>query len=143
MSKIEMPADGGGVNKGKPDGVSDSPGGANVHGRTAGGESGGGGYDNPHSGKTPTNSGFMGHGGQTVMDYSGGDQAGVNAASGAGKGEVGAAPRATPERDARQVTGEGKPFAVVETSGVAQAEATGKIGTDAAYEAEQKAPGSG
>ena len=47
------------------DPVSDGP------GKDAGGESGGGAYPNPHSGKSGDNSGFMGHGGQTHIDYSG------------------------------------------------------------------------
>lgn len=141
-----MPADGGGgENKGKPDGVSDAPEGVNVHGRTAGGESGGGGYANPNTGKEPTNSGFMGHGGQTVMDYHGGDQGGANAATGGGQGgdEPGPLPPPAPERETREVAGESHSFTVVETSGVAQAEATGKIGTDADDEGEETAPGSG
>ena len=36
-----------------------------------GGESGGGSYPNPHTGKKPEGGGFMGHGGQTEIDYSG------------------------------------------------------------------------
>jgi hypothetical protein len=36
-------------------------------GRKGGGESGGGAYPNPHSGKAPK-SGFLGHGGQTDID---------------------------------------------------------------------------
>jgi hypothetical protein len=72
--KKKMPADGGGIAKGKPDGVSGSPdtgevGG--VHGRSSGGESGGGAYPNPHSGKGPTHSRFSG--GQTAKAYYGGD----------------------------------------------------------------------
>ena len=38
-----------------------------------GGESGGGAYPNPHSGKKPEGGGFMGHGGQSEIDYSGPD----------------------------------------------------------------------
>ncbi|WP_116090633.1 hypothetical protein [Sphingomonas crusticola] len=41
-------------------------GGAN-QGRSGGGESGGGAYPNPHTGKKPKD-GFMGHGGQTEID---------------------------------------------------------------------------
>ncbi len=37
----------------------------------SGGESGGGAYPNPHSGKEPSGGGFMGHGGQSEIDYSG------------------------------------------------------------------------
>jgi len=36
-------------------------------GRKGGGESGGGAYPNPHTGKAPKN-GFLGHGGQTEID---------------------------------------------------------------------------
>lgn len=42
-------------------------------GRGGGGESGGGAYPNPHTGKKPRKDGFMGRGGQTGMDYHGGD----------------------------------------------------------------------
>ncbi len=45
-------------------------------GRTGGGDSGGGAYPNPHSGKKPGNGGFMGHGGQTEMPYHGEGQLG-------------------------------------------------------------------
>lgn len=74
-------ASGNGTNKGAPDGVSASPSGAegaNTQGRSAGGESGGGAYPNPKSGKAGTNSGFMGHGGQTDIGCRGGEQAGDN-----------------------------------------------------------------
>ena len=48
------------------DGVENAP------GKTgAGGESDGGTYPNPHTGKKPEGGGFMGHGGQTRIDYSG------------------------------------------------------------------------
>jgi hypothetical protein len=73
-----------GANKGAPDGVSASPSGsegANIQGRSAGGESGGGAYPNPKFGKAGTNSGFMGHGGQTDIGYHGGEQAGDNGGS--------------------------------------------------------------
>ena len=43
----------------------------NAPGKTAGGESNGGAYPNPQTGKTPHN-GFMGHGGQTDNAYRGG-----------------------------------------------------------------------
>ena len=45
-------------------------------GREDGGDSGGGAYPNPHTGKDPSNGGFMGHGGQTEMPYHGGQQLG-------------------------------------------------------------------
>ena len=41
-----------------------------------GGESQGGAYPNPHSGKKPKSGGFMGHGGQTEMAYHGSGQLG-------------------------------------------------------------------
>jgi hypothetical protein len=45
-------------------------------GRGGGGDSQGGAYPNPHTGKKPGNSGFMGHGGQTEMEYHGSGQLG-------------------------------------------------------------------
>jgi hypothetical protein len=46
-------------------------------GRTPGGESGGGAYPNPHTGKDGAgDEGFMGHGGQTDIDYHGPGQLG-------------------------------------------------------------------
>jgi hypothetical protein len=80
-NKSTVQASGNGTTKGAPDGVSASPSGserANIQGRSAGGESGGGAYPNPKSGKAGTNSGFMGHGGQTDIGYHGGEQAGDN-----------------------------------------------------------------
>ena len=63
-----MPSDG---RKGAPDGVNADP-----SNRTIGGESGGGGYPNPQTGKEPEGGGFMGHGGQTEIDYHGTGQGG-------------------------------------------------------------------
>ena len=45
------------------------------HGKQGGSESDGGAYPNPHTGKKPQ-SGFMGHGGQTEIAYSGTGQGG-------------------------------------------------------------------
>ena len=62
-NKSTVQANGNGTNKGAPDGVSASRSGsegANIQGRSAGGESGGGVYPNPKFGKAGTNSGFMG-----------------------------------------------------------------------------------
>jgi hypothetical protein len=151
LSGVEMPASGGGVRKGQPDGVSGSPGGGEIGGRTAGGESGGGGYANSHTGKEPTNSGFMGHGGQTEIAYHGGGQAGEggdapNAVTGADSSdgqESGGSAWAAPTYEPHTVTAGGNAFEVVETNGIAQAEMLGKVGTDASYEAEQESPGSG
>lgn len=43
-----------------------------LNGRVGGGDSGGGAYPNPHTGKdSGGNDGFMGHGGQTEMPYHG------------------------------------------------------------------------
>jgi len=47
------------------DGVSDAP------AKGGAGESGGGSYPNPQTGKTPKGGGFTGHGGQTDITYSG------------------------------------------------------------------------
>ncbi|WP_419809219.1 hypothetical protein [Sphingomonas sp.] len=152
MSGTEMPVSGGGTSKGAPDGVSGSPDGGNVGGRTPGGESDGGGYDNPHAGKEPTNSGFMGHGGQTEIGYHGGGQAGEqggdapNSVTGSDSSdgeEEGTDPWAAPTYEPHAVSAGGRTFEVVETNGVAQAEQLGKVGTDATYEREQESPGSG
>ncbi|HEX8654300.1 MAG TPA: hypothetical protein VF693_03645 [Allosphingosinicella sp.] len=40
-------------------------------GRTGGGDSGGGAYPNPHTGKEGDRGGFLDHGGQTDMPYHG------------------------------------------------------------------------
>lgn len=153
MSKTEMPANGGGRRKGAPDGVAASPGGdpnSGVHGRTGDGESGGGAYPNPHTGKTPPTGGFSG--GQTDNAYYGGGQAGEqggdapNAATGSDNSngvEKGAATSIAPTYAPRPVHSQGESFEVEETDGVAKAEASGKIGTDAPYEREQEEPGSG
>ncbi|MGZ8284521.1 MAG: hypothetical protein ACXW27_09690 [Allosphingosinicella sp.] len=47
-----------------------------LEGRQGGGESGGGAYPNPHSGKEGGKDGFMGSGGQTGMPYHGQGQLG-------------------------------------------------------------------
>lgn len=154
--KIPTPVSGNPASKGAPDGVSDVPGGNDtheIHGRSSGGESGGGAYPNPHTGKVPTNTGFMKHGGQTEIAYHGGGQAGVSAGSAPnavtgsggdrGKAGEGGLPVEAADRTERDVPIEGHDIKVVETSGTAEAEASGKVGTDAAYEREQKQPGSG
>ncbi|WP_175578848.1 hypothetical protein [Croceibacterium ferulae] len=77
--KFPTQASGGGSDKGKPDGVSASPSNnpdVDVQGRTSGGESDGGAYPNPHTGREPTQGGFMGHGGQTNIGYHGSGQTG-------------------------------------------------------------------
>jgi hypothetical protein len=151
--KVQTPVPGNPATKGTPDGVSDSPhgnGGAEVHGRSEGGESGGGAYPNPHAGKTETNTGFMAHGGQTNIAYHGGGQAGEdggnagNGVAGSGGGD-GTTIAADPDADRvpHEIAAEGSRINVVETSGIAEAEASGKVGTDADYEEEQKQPGAG
>jgi hypothetical protein len=48
-----------------------------MNGRSGGGDSGGGAYPNPHTGKESGNKdGYMGHGGQTEMPYHGSGQLG-------------------------------------------------------------------
>ncbi len=71
--KQPMQAAGGdkGGDRGGPDGVEDAPG-----KRAGGGESGGGAYPNPQTGKKDHQSHFMGHGGQTEIAYSGTGQGG-------------------------------------------------------------------
>ncbi len=65
MSDQPMQANGGDGRKGAPDGVSDTP------AKDGSGESGGGAYPNPQTGKKPEGGGFFGHGGQTDNRYSG------------------------------------------------------------------------
>lgn len=60
-------AGGDGDNAGKDDGVATE----DTGGRSEAGQSGGGAYPNPHTGKKPQG-GVMGHGGQTDIDYRGG-----------------------------------------------------------------------
>src|SRR3546814_10695477 len=71
MSEQKEPvqADGKGTRKDAPDGVDQEE----VSGRTGGGESGGGPYPNPHTGKDGDSNygGNLGHGGQTDNDYYG------------------------------------------------------------------------
>ena len=63
-------------------------------GREGGGDSGGGAYPNPHTGKEGGRGGFMDHGGQTGMEYHGsgqlgGDKTGENANAPAEKAKPG------------------------------------------------------
>ena len=55
---------------------------AGLPGGEGGGESGGGAYPNPHSGKKPAKDSFMGSGGQSGMAYHGGGQLGGEAEGG-------------------------------------------------------------
>jgi hypothetical protein len=65
------------------------------NGRSGGGDSAGGAYSNPHSGKKPENGGFMGHGGQSEMAYHGKGQLGEDVIEG---NENAPASKATPGR---------------------------------------------
>lgn len=146
--KKEMPVSGGGPGKGKPDGVSGSPVTGEmgrVHGRSSGGESSGGAYPNPHSGKGSTNSGFSGHGGQTENAYYGGDNpnATTKPRNSHEEKEPSSKGSGPPLRKAHPVHAGGQTIEVIEDSGVAAAEATGMVATDAPYEREQESPGSG
>lgn len=155
MSEERTPVSGGGADEGAPDGFSGSPdtgAAGDVQGRTPGGESEGGGYPNPQSGKDGGDGGFMGHGGQAEIGYHGGGQAGEqggdapNAATGSDSSdgsERGSAAWRAPHYPPHEVHAGGRTFGVIETNGVAEAEALGKVGTDAPYEREQEQPGSG
>ena len=68
--KVPMQASGQSSPKLHPDGVSD----AATHGRGSGGESGGGAYPNPHTGKEERGESEGFRGGQSEPDYFGGDQ---------------------------------------------------------------------
>ena len=142
--KKEMPANGAGIAKGKPDGVSGSPDTGEMgqsHGRSQGGESGGGAYPNPHSDGDAGHASFSG--GQGEKAYYGGNN--PNATTGPpdllqGQDQE---PARTPASGGHDVEVGGRTIQVVEESGVAVAEATGKIATDAPYEEEQETPGAG
>lgn len=57
---------------------------AEFNGRSGGGDSGGGAYPNPHTGKEGSGGreGYMGHGGQTEMPYHGSGQLGDESTGG-------------------------------------------------------------
>jgi hypothetical protein len=143
--KVPIPADGQGSPKVHSDGVS-----GDLHGR--GGESGGGDYENPHTGKEERGEGGGFEGGQSERDYFGTGQLGGKKADPDQPGTVGqgggspstpggsdicsvntdsGAPGKTADHQPRTVTAGGQTFEVVEESGVAEAEANGKVGTDA------------
>jgi hypothetical protein len=67
-----------------------------------------------------------------------------NGVAGSGGGD-GTTIAADPDADRvpHEIAAEGSRINVVETSGIAEAEASGKVGTDADYEEEQKQPGAG
>lgn len=143
----KMPADGGGIHKGEPDGVSGMPEAGEegqVNGRVGGGESAGGAYPNPHSGKPPQGAGLLGIGGQSDKAYYGGEN--PNATAGGEtlpEGRDGEQSKIVPARKAHRVQTRQQGIDVIEDDGVAAAEATGKVGTDAPYEREQETPGGG
>ena len=145
---MPVPASGKDSEKTHSDGVGDTE----THGRTGGGESGGGGYDNPHTGKEARGEAGGFEGGQSVRGYYGpgqldGKNADANVRESVGQGGVGndASPggAAAPQFEPHRVVAGGQSFDVVQASGVAEAEVSGKVATDAAYEAEQECPGSG
>lgn len=151
--KVPMPANGQGGPKIHSDGVS----GSETHGRSSGGESGGGSYDNPHTGKEERGEGGGFEGGQSVQGYFGpgqvdGEKADPEQPGVVGQGgessssedaAQGKSAEAAPKKEPHRVAAGGRTFDVVQESGVAEAETTGKVGTDAPYEAEQESPGSG
>ncbi|MEG3089359.1 hypothetical protein [Sphingomonas sp. PB4P5] len=158
--KVPMPASGQGSTKIHSDGVGDSE----THGRSAGGESGGGSYDNPHTGKQERGESAAFEGGQSVQGYFGPGQADGKKADtdkigrvgqgGATSGGFSGARRsndvesdglsqATQDPEPRVVAAGDRSFGIIEASGIAEAEVHGKVGTDASYEAEQERPGSG
>jgi hypothetical protein len=143
--KVKMPADGGGIAKGQPDGVSGSPDAADkgrVHGRSAGGESGGAAYPNPHSGEESSETRFSG--GQGEKAYYGGDNPNATAPRGvAAEGESPDEGAGSTARNSHEAQAGGRSIKVIEDSGVAAAEASGKVGTDRPYEREQESPGGG
>jgi hypothetical protein len=158
--KKPMPSPGNPASKGAPDGVAAAPGGANIHGRSDGGESGGGSYPNPHTGKDSQGGGFFGHGGQSEIGYHGGGQAGGEGPGGANavtkgdadysdQGDTGPKPgpqgpkSMTAEDRTHDTTVDGRTFRVEEMSGVAAAEATGKTGPEGQGKTDPEAPGAG
>lgn len=67
--KVPMPASGQDSPRLRSDGISD----AGTHGKSGGGESGGGAYPNPHTGKEEREGGDF-EGGQSEKGYYGGGQ---------------------------------------------------------------------
>jgi hypothetical protein len=110
------------------DGVSGAPLSGKVEeigGKDAAGESGGGAYPNPHSGKAPENGGFLGHGGQTLIDYHGSAAgASANAAAGAPDADDAAGTGGGTSLSVTHLVigAQGQSFETVETNGVAVAE---------------------
>lgn len=141
-AKVPMPASGRESPKTRGDGVDQ----VDTGGRSSGGETGGGSYENPHTGKEARGEGGSFDGGQSVKGYHGpGQLDGKDADSvdSNGGGEADELSQATPDAKPHRVSASGRTFEVVQESGIAEAEVSGKVGTDAAYEAEQQSPGSG
>jgi hypothetical protein len=140
-----MPADGGGVAKGKPDGVSGAPETGDrgrVQGRSPGGESGGGAYPNPYSDEGSNVSTFSG--GQAEKGYYGGENPNATTPRDALDEDQSDSEGAdSARREAHPVEAGGRTIEVIEDSGVAAAEATGKVATDGPYKREQQSPGGG
>ena len=136
--KVPMPASGQKSHKTHSDGIGD----VDTHGRDVGGESGGGSYDNPHTGKKARGESGGFEGGQSVRGYYGPGQLDGEKADPAERGTVGQGGAASgPDGDSnqsspapghkpRQVRAAGQSFEIMEASGVAEAEASGKVGTD-------------
>jgi len=142
--KKEMPADGAGIAKGMPDGVSGSPDSGErgrSHGRSSGGESGGGAYPNPHMDNDGDSAKFSGGQGDKAY-YGGANPNATTESPGFLEGQEGE-PASAAASGAHPVDLGGRTIEVIEESGVAAAEATGKIATDAPYEEEQETPGAG
>lgn len=145
--KKPMPVPGGGPGKGKPDGVSGTPGSdemGRVHGRVSGGESRGGAYPNPHTGKESGGGERRSHGGQTKIAYHGGENPNATTKGSDPDGGSPGGRLSTPVvREPHSVEVGARSIEVVNDSGIAAAEATGKVATDAPYQREQEKPGGG
>ena len=153
-SKGPVTASGGGRDKGEADGVDDPR-------RGSGGDSAGGAYQNPHEGKAGDSDtgGFLGHGGQTDIAYHGGGQAGTEGSEtpnattkggndGARDRQPGPKPGPTaPDQDfspeySRETKVGGRQIEIVDTSGIAAAEAAGTTGVEGQAKSSEH-PGSG
>jgi len=141
-SKVPMPVSDDGNHKGEADGVNDP-------GRGGGGDSAGGSYQNPHTGKDGAGGagGFFGHGGQTDIAYHGGGQAGAEGSETSnattegggdvhGRGDQGPNPGPTgPDQDLateyhREAVVGGHRIEIIDNSGIAAAEAAGTTGVE-------------
>jgi hypothetical protein len=115
-----------------------------THGRVSGGESSGGAYPNPHTGKESEASVSPSHGGQTEIAYYGGNNPNATTEGRDSDIDSNGGQLATPiTREPHSLQVGQRTIEVVNDSGVAAAEASGKIATDAPYEREQEEPGGG